>query len=392
MSQDSFTETTSTGWFSRIGNSITGLLFGGILLLVSTGLLWWNEGRSVATAKGLAEGAKITVEAEAGAVDPAKEGQLVHLTGQTTLEGPAADPLFEVSGPDLVKLQRDVEVYQWVEEKHTTTRKKLGGGEETTTKYSYKKKWDSTRHDSSGFKRPEDHRNVESNLKSEEFTARQVKLGAYQLPAFLLGQWNDYQPLPLPDPAALEPSLNTTATILDAWLVLSKTPEAPAVGDTRVKFAGLKNGAISVLARQVKDTFEEYRTKQDTTIGRLESGMKSKDAMYAAAATENKIMAWMLRLAGFLAMFFGFATLFRPLKVLADVVPIAGTIVGAGTGLVAFLLSLTGSITIIALAWVWYRPVLGIALLLGAVGAAWFLKKSMKAKAPAPIVPPPSPV
>jgi hypothetical protein len=391
MSQDSFTETTSTGWFSRIGNSITGLLFGGILLLVSTGLLWWNEGRSVATAKGLAEGAKFTVEADAATIDPAKEGQLVHLSGQTSLEGPAADPLFDVTAPDLVKLRRDVEVFQWVEEKHTTTRKKLGGGEETTIEYTYKKKWSSGDTDSSNFRQPDGHQNVESKIKSGEFTAQQVKLGAYELPSFLLSQWNDYQALPFPDRAALEQSMDTTATVLDSWLVLSKTPENPALGDARVKFLGMKNGPISVLARQVKETFEEYRTKQDTTIGRLETGVKSKDAMYAAAETENKIMAWMLRLAGFLAMFFGFMTLFRPLKVLADVLPIAGSIVGAGTGFVAFLISLAGSITIIALAWVWYRPMLGVSLLVAAGGAAWFLRKTIKTKATTPVIPPPIP-
>ena len=72
---DSYTEVTSQGWFSRIGESIKGILFGIIVIPLTIILLWWNEGRSVATAKGLAEGAKVTVEAEAGTVDTAKEGK-----------------------------------------------------------------------------------------------------------------------------------------------------------------------------------------------------------------------------------------------------------------------------------------------------------------------------
>jgi hypothetical protein len=50
-------------------------------------------------------------------------------------------------------------------------------------------------------------------------------------------------------------------------------------------------------------------------------------------------------------MFVGTALVFNPLKVLADVLPLAGRIVGAGTGFIAFLLSFVGSTTIIALSW-----------------------------------------
>ena len=188
MSNDQFTETTSTGWFSRIGSSLMGLLGGGILVLIALGLLWWNEGRSVATAKGLAEGAKVTVEAEAGKVDPAKEGQLVHVIGQTTLEQPAGDELFGVTGPDLLKLRRIVEVYQWVEETKQTKRTKLGGGEETVTEYTYAKKWDEKLHDSADFKRPAGHGNVMAKVAAETFEATEVRLGAFRLPEFLLAQ------------------------------------------------------------------------------------------------------------------------------------------------------------------------------------------------------------
>ena len=120
--------------------------------------------------------------------------------------------------------------------------------------------------------------------------------------------------------------------------MLSKTPETPVPGDARVKFESMKPGEISVMARQVQDTFEEYTTKQDTTIGRLATGAQSQEAMYASAETENTIMAWLLRLGGFIAMFIGMVLLFRPLKVLADVLPFAGKIVGAGTGFIAFVI------------------------------------------------------
>ena len=385
MSNDRFTETTNTGWFSRIGSSIIGVLAGVVLVLIAIGLLWWNEGRSVATAKGLTEGAKVTMEAEAGVVDPAKEGQLVHVIGKTTLETPAEDEMFGVTGPDLLKLRRLVEVYQWVEETKQTQRTKLGGGEETITEYNYTKKWDDELHDSAEFKRPQGHENVKAKVEAAGFQATEVSLGAFRLPEFLLTQWQDFQPHPLPDPETLPDSLRDTATVQEKWLVLSETPAAPVSGDARVQFESMKPGEISVLARQVQDTFEEYTTKQETTIGRLATGAQSKEAMYASAETENTIMAWLLRLGGFLAMLVGIMLLFRPLKVLADVLPFAGKIVGAGTGFIAFLLSGIGSLTIIALAWVWYRPLLGVGLLVVAGVGIYWVRKAVK---PGVVVPP----
>ena len=79
--------------------------------------------------------------------------------------------------------------------------------------------------------------------------------------------------------------------------------------------------------------------------------MQSKEAMFAAAQSENTVIAWPLRFISFIVMFVGTASIFKPLKVLADVLPLAGRIVGAGTGFIALLLSFVGAITIIALAW-----------------------------------------
>jgi hypothetical protein len=79
-------------------------------------------------------------------------------------------------------------------------------------------------------------------------------------------------------------------------------------------------------------------------------------------------------------MFIGTALVFKPLKVLADVLPLAGRIVGAGTGFIAFLLSAVSATTIIALSWLWYRPLLGIALLALAAGGLFLIKKAFKPK------------
>lgn len=56
MGDDSFSEVTSENWFSRIADSIKGILFSIILFIVAFPLLWWNEGNSVKTYRSLKEG------------------------------------------------------------------------------------------------------------------------------------------------------------------------------------------------------------------------------------------------------------------------------------------------------------------------------------------------
>jgi hypothetical protein len=323
----------------------------------------------------------MVVGAKADQVDAANEGKLIHLIGKTTVKGAPTDDVFGVTSPDAVKITREVESFQWVEDTKQTKKTKFGGSEETVTEYSYVKKWDDAVHDSSDFRHPEGHQNPNPQFKGASFQAAEVSLGAFRLPEFLLERWADAKPHPLPDPKTLPEKLSALATVQDGWLVLSATPKTPAVGDARVRFESILAGDTSLLARQVRDTLEEYSTSQGTGIARISSGVKSKEAMFAEAASENALFTWLLRLGGFLAMLAGLALMLNPLKVFADLIPLAGRIVGAGTGLVAFLLSAAGSSTVIALAWLWYRPLLGIALLGVACGGLYLLMKAFRIKA-----------
>jgi tetratricopeptide (TPR) repeat protein len=67
-----------------------------------------------------------------------------------------------------------------------------------------------------------------------------------------------------------------------------------------------------------------------------------------------------------MVMLIGLGLVLRPLSVVADVIPIFGSIVGAGTGIVAFLLAAALSLITVAVAWVTFRPLLGGGLLAGA--------------------------
>src|SRR3989304_4700631 len=140
MSDDRFTETSSKSWFTRIGESIKGILVGLFLVAGSTAGLFWNEGRAVQTERSLTEGAGMVTNVPAERVDAAAEGKLVHVPSDAKTTAALNDAEFGVSAPGL-RLVRTVEMYQWKEESKTETRRNVGGSGGTLTTYSYGRTW-----------------------------------------------------------------------------------------------------------------------------------------------------------------------------------------------------------------------------------------------------------
>ena len=140
MSGDNFSEVSTQSWFSRIGDSIKGILFGGVLAVVAVLVLFWNEGRAVNRAQALKEGGGAVVAVDAERVDPANDGKLVHLSGLATTTETLADGEFGIV-TNALKLRRNAEMYQWKEITSQSKGKNLGGSETTRTTYSYDKMW-----------------------------------------------------------------------------------------------------------------------------------------------------------------------------------------------------------------------------------------------------------
>ena len=383
MSNDSFTETSSTGWFSRIGDSIKGILFGIVLILVSAVLMFWNEGRAVKTRKTLDEGAKTVVSIPADTLDSSKDGSLVYMTGPATAASPLSDSALDVTVPAL-KLRRSVEMYQWKEETKSETKKKLGGGEETTTTYSYAKDWSDKAINSANFneKGRAGHENPPMPIKEQDWTASPITVGAYTLSSGLSGQINNFTPVQVDAEAVVPEMIGSKKVHVEGdGYYLGEDPSSPVIGDARVSHEAALPGDVSLIAKLRGSTFEPFTAKAGGNIQMLETGNHSPESMFESAQAGNRMMTWILRVVGVVLMFFGFSMLFRPLSVLADVLPLAGTIVGAGTSLVALLLTIPISLVIIAVAWIFYRPLVGIPLLIAAVvGIVFLIKKIMDQK------------
>ena len=368
---ESVRETAHVSWFARIKQAVVGVLIGLVLVLACAVGVFWNEGRAVQTARSLAEGAGIVVDIDPGRVDPAYDGRLVHVTGDLRPGSPLADPVFAVSA-DAVRLDRTVEMYQWQEESRTETRKNLGGSEERVTTYSYHRGWADRRIDSSRFHRPAGHENPEMRYSGALYTSRDATLGAFRPGEAVLKQLPANRQLPL-DPShadRLKDRIRGPIHVADDRLYLGADPAQPRLGDLRITYRVVDPGPVSIVGRQAGSDFAEYQTKAGDRLLMVTPGHITAADMFRSAEFDNQVLTWLLRLAGVVVMFIGWVLMFRPLQVVADVVPLFGSLIGAGVGFVALVLTAVVAPFVIAVAWLWYRPLVSVVVLGGGLAVA----------------------
>jgi hypothetical protein len=371
------TEVTNQSIFGRIGNSIVGMLFGFALFFGSIILLFWNEGRAVATAKSLREGAATVIDVPADNINSANESKLIHVTGETAVTAALQDPIFNISEKAL-RLRRNIEVYVWKEKKESKSRDKIGGGKETTTTYSYEKVWSPDLIKSNSFKSADDHRNPSRlEVPKKEFVATNATLGQFRLTPQIIGK--------IESDEAMEATKDQLSQVSDDFqsklkldgdkFYLGDDPANPEIGDEKISFGVLRPGTLSVVAAQTKQSFTPYVTTNEREIELVEPGNHSAAQMFAHAQAANRTLTWILRAVGFAAMFFAGLLVLGPISAMARILPFLGSIVELGFAIVSFFLSAIVSLIVIAMAWIVYRPILGIALIVTAIACIVMLKR-----------------
>ena len=389
---DRYTEVTRTGWGKRIGQSLSGALIGGLLFLASFALLWWNEGRAIGEARALEEGAGAVVDVGIDAVDPEREGRLLHVTGAVDARPEARDEATGIA-VDALQLRRVVEMYQWVEKRSSKEEKKLGGGSETVTVYDYEQEWNDDPIDSGDFKKYETHANPSDwPLRSDSFAAGEVTLGAFVLAQPVrdaLGSWQD---LPAQITAQLPEQFGEFRRMANGVLYRGADPERPQIGDMRVRYEYQPEATYSIVAKQTGGMLDRYVASNGREVLLVEDGSVPAAKMFEGAQSRNSLITWLVRLGGTVLMWIGLSMVFAPISRVLDVLPMLGTIGSWGIGLVTGLISLLLSLTTIGIAWVFYRPLLGGAIILGVV-ALFFWSRSGRKAAPAatPVMPPSAP-
>ncbi|MBN1186742.1 MAG: TMEM43 family protein [Bacteroidales bacterium] len=376
---DTFTEVTRKSYGSRIKGAFGGILFGLILIIGGIWLLSWNEGRTIKTKRALNEGAEQVVSVDASTILPGNENLLIHISGMAETSVTLTDSKFGVSA-NAIHLKRDVEMYQWVEDSESKSEKKVGGAEETSTTYTYKKEWSGSLSNSSDFKKPEGHTNPSAMPYDDDMvSAADVFIGKYKLSTNLISSISGYEPL---DISSLNVSNIPDAKLEGNRIFIGKGSEAsPEIGDVRINFSIVSPKVVSAVGKQTASTISSFTVSNGKDISMLYVGNLTADEMFTKAKKSNKITGYLLRLLGLVLLIAGFNFIFRPIAVLSDVVPFFGRIVRAGTGFLSFILGLIIGLVTMALAWIAYRPIVAIPLLVGAAALlVWSIIRSRKKK------------
>ena len=391
-----YTETKTTGYGTRVKNSCMGIGVGFALFIGGTVLLWWNEGRAVHTADMLEEAQQACVEMEnPSKKDKSLDGELVCGTAMATTEDSLVDKDFGI-GANAISLKRSVEYYQWVEHENQKTEDKLGGKQETTYTYTYDTKWVDSPVNSKNFHDP-DYKGknvVLANVEDGEEWAENVTFGAYTLNQSLIHSMTDYEPLELDlsDDLLSQMNKNTQEAyeryygkkdiapsdsgynyvhVDENQLYLGVNPAAPQVGDVRVTFEKVMPAKVTVVSVVDGDSFKAFKAKNGEHFQRLVMGKKGIDEIFEGEKTTNTFLTWIFRLVGTLLVIGGLKGIFGIIETLLKVVPFLANIVGWGVGFVCTIVGIVWSLIVIAIAWVFYRPVLGIILLVIAGLLIW---------------------
>jgi WD40 repeat protein len=365
------------------------MLIGIIMVPVSFVLLFINEGNAIKVDRDLSEGARAAVHIkDPSHVDAGNEGKLVHVTARADADETLKDSQFGISEKAL-RLDRVVEMYQWMEKQEEQTEGQ-GNQRRTVTKYSYYKGWSPQVISSTNFHEGGAHNNPFNMsvggqfVSSESFAAKEVHLAGYLLPHELVGMIGGSTEAPL-DEAALakvREGLRQQLNLRQGHFYYSRSPASGGeeIGDIRISFRVTRPATISVLARQAKNSFQSYATSGGTQIYALEMGERSSDDMVSTLKTQNTVILWVLRGVGFMLMLFGIMLCFQPIMAVADFIPFLGEMVNGGIFLFGLAMSFFLTLCTISVAWLTYRPIVGVPLLLAAIAGTYGLRRLIVAR------------
>ena len=404
-----YQETKTTGYGTRVKNSCGSIVTGIVLFFAATALLWWNEGRAVKTADMLEEAQGVCVEmANPDKVDRSMDGELVCVSGLATTEDSLVDEQYGI-GAKAISLQRKVEYYQYVEHSETKKEDKLGGKQVETTTYTYKKDWVSSPVESGEFHDPayQNKNTVLATVENKDLWAENVTFGAYKLTPALFHSISSKEafdvvlsddmlrqmdkdaktayerfygavtttakPQAVTDSTgtATEPSPYDFIHVNKNEIYYGRTPNAPEVGDVKVTFEVIVPAKVTVIAQTAEDTFKPFKAKNGKTFETLVMGKKTADEIFESENSANSTWTWILRIAGIFLVIFSLKMVFGFIETILKVVPFVSNIVGWGVGIVCTIIGFVWSILVIAIAWIFYRPLLGIALLVIAGLLIW---------------------
>ena len=373
------------------GSGITAFIFGTFFLIIT-------ERDYKRTRDVIIEAESIVVKANDVSLQDAElDGKLIYGVSKTRTDDILTDGIFEVK-VNAVKLIRSIEYYQWVEIKHTETYENYEGKERTRTVYTYEKQWTDKLIDSEKFKEPKHRNRMIIEVGSMEKYADLVYWGAYELPLFLKSKVDGATPIMIEvskggkaawenrlKESVLKHNEQDSASLADEYFHLFRAntvhlgadPASPRIGDMRATVTYIPPGRdLSVIAQVQENTLTEYVSpKNGKSFHSVQNGVVDIETMFKEEYDTNTATTWAYRLIAFFFVLFGLRCMFNIVTNLFSKIPVLGSIVNVGASLGCFVIGLVWSALIAGIAFLFYRPLTGLIVLLVAAGLIWLLKK-----------------
>jgi len=294
-------------------------------------------------------------------------------------------------------------------ESHTTT----GGGKEKICTYSYSQEWVSSPVSSSSFycyptlksgchQSGDQIKNkgsipsvLQMTLSAQDGQIAMGSIGAdYSLNSAMLGVFPSSPVAVNKVPISFSPLPTKKVLLADTGSVkFVDVSSQDSIGDVRTTFSQsaivVGQSKVSIIAKQGPVTsghaqLQNWDTKLSGTMSQVNwaaLGYETKDDMIADKDAENGSMVILLRFVGYFVMVLGLQLVTGPISLMPEVVPCCGehlgSVVGCALCCINSMFSLALSLTVIGIAWILARPLLGLGLLAAAAAAvagAWAVR------------------
>lgn len=391
-------------------NPCVACVLGIVLVFLSALALWGNEFDSVTTHASLMEAERLAIEVPSNSKLEGLGGRLVAIQGTlkaTSPGGGADNDPSELRDDALgvtahgVKLKRDAEMFQWY--KTTYTR---NDAEEV----EYTLAW------SNMLQKNTDgaHRNPSvMPFTPKLFEADTLQVGSFTIPQELDDKVDWFEEVQLEIDSGKAGSTRTkskagtdivavhentavaaveTATLPKRYHISGEhaivtAPEGSfeEVGDMKITYSLVPEGPVSILAETTGTgklkTWMPKKVPHSEGVAIIVPGTYTAAELIAYQTLQADSRTMGMRAGGILFAIVGWYLMLSPIEWVASFIPIFGgcasALVGCGLCAVAFALGLSISLSIISLAWIYYRPLYAVPMLCLCITIAFYAIQPM---------------
>lgn len=373
MSENTYTTQSVRTYGKRVKNSFIQSIVGLILFLASFVVIFTNERISINTEKMLEHGLDNVISVSSDNIISENDGKLIHFVGKAETTEVIKDDLFpvEIKG---IYLSRDVSMYQWSEQVSEKTKVKTGGNEEVITTYTYNQTWSNEQIDSSKFWN-KDYKNPLMPIASYSRYVKELNVGSFALTSSFIERLSKSEDLNL--------SKNTTNlpdgfNYKENYFYKSENIEQPKIGDLKVNFSYVPLQTVSIIGGQQGNQIAPYSTEYGDIIIAYQGNFTAEE-LFTQELENNKTRTWFIRFLGFIMMFSGLRMFVGIIGTILSVLPfLQPTFTFISTPII-FMISLITSLITISLAWLFFRPLVSLGLLVVVI-ILWSQMRKMKRK------------